>query len=148
VHGDRVQLRQVLLNLVRNAFEAMQQGCEGAGRLVVRTSFETPEVITVAVQDNGMGVDEVSMARLFHPFYDRRPAGWAWDWHSAARLSRRTGAGSGPGGIRRGVSRCCSPSQQADAAWSGQTGTRARPCAGHGESREGTGRYGRSAKYA
>jgi signal transduction histidine kinase len=75
VHGDRVQLRQVLLNLVRNAFEAMQQGGEGAGTLVVRTSFETPEVITIAVQDNGMGVDEVSMARLFHPFFTTKTGG-------------------------------------------------------------------------
>ena len=75
VHGDPIQLRQVLLNLVRNAFEAMQQGEAGAHVLAVRASSETPEVITVAVQDNGIGVDEVSMARLFHPFFTTRAGG-------------------------------------------------------------------------
>ena len=75
VHGDRVQLRQVLLNLVRNAFEAMQQGEDGARTLVVCTSSETPGVITVAVQDRGIGMDEVSMARLFHPFFTTKAAG-------------------------------------------------------------------------
>jgi len=63
VHGDRIQLRQVLLNLVRNAFEAMQQGEDGSRMLAVRTASETPEVITVAVQDSGMGVDEVRHCR-------------------------------------------------------------------------------------
>src|SRR5262249_25246225 len=75
VQGDRVQFRQVILNLVRNAFEAMRQGGSGVRTVVVRTSFETPEVITVAVQDSGMGVDEVSMARLFHPFFTTKTGG-------------------------------------------------------------------------
>src|SRR5207244_3151150 len=75
VHGDHIQLRQVLLNLVRNAFEAMQQGEDGTRMLAVRTSSETPEVITVAVQDSGMGVDEVSMTRLFHPFFTTKAGG-------------------------------------------------------------------------
>jgi two-component system, LuxR family, sensor kinase FixL len=75
IYGDRIQLRQVLLNLVRNAFEALHQ-VEGADRaLVVRTSSTTPEVITVEVQDRGIGADEATMTRLFYPFFTTKAGG-------------------------------------------------------------------------
>jgi signal transduction histidine kinase len=75
IYGDRVQLRQVLLNLVRNAFEAMHEA-EGEDRvLVVRTLSTTPEVITVEVQDRGIGVDEATMTRLFYPFFTTKAGG-------------------------------------------------------------------------
>jgi len=75
IYGDRIQLRQVILNLVRNAFEAMHQVEDGGRTLVVRTASTTPEVITVAVQDCGIGVDEPSLARLFHPFFTTKAGG-------------------------------------------------------------------------
>jgi two-component system sensor kinase FixL len=75
VRGDRLQLRQVLLNLVRNAFEAMQQTEEGERLLVVRTSCETPSIVTVAVQDHGCGIDQTSLARLFDPFFTTKAGG-------------------------------------------------------------------------
>jgi two-component system, LuxR family, sensor kinase FixL len=75
IYGDRVQLRQVLLNLVRNAFEAMHQVEDGGRVLVVRTSSATSEIITVEVQDRGIGVDEITLARLFHPFFSSKPGG-------------------------------------------------------------------------
>lgn len=75
VMGDRVELRQVLLNLLRNAFEAMQEQDGTARSLTVRTTCETPDVVTVAVQDSGMGLDEVSMTRLFHPFFTTKTGG-------------------------------------------------------------------------
>jgi signal transduction histidine kinase len=75
VAGDRIQLRQVLLNLVRNAFEAMQQVEDGSRTLVVRTTSITPAGITVAVQDSGLSIDETSLARLFHPFFTTKAGG-------------------------------------------------------------------------
>ena len=75
VSGDRIQLRQVLLNLLRNAFEAMHQVEDGSRMLVVRTTSTTPEGITVAVQDRGPGIDETSIARLFHPFFTTKAGG-------------------------------------------------------------------------
>ena len=75
VSGDRIQLRQVLLNLARNAFEAMQHVAEGERALVLRTTSTTSEVITVAVQDSGSGVDEASLARLFHPYFTTKAGG-------------------------------------------------------------------------
>jgi signal transduction histidine kinase len=75
VSGDRVQLRQVLLNLVRNAFEAMHQVEDGSRILVVRTTATTPGGIAVAVQDRGPSLDETSLARLFHPFFTTKAGG-------------------------------------------------------------------------
>jgi two-component system sensor kinase FixL len=75
VYGDRIQLRQVLLNLVRNAFEAMHQVALGERALVVRTSSTSPEVVTVEVQDRGIGVDETTMTRLFYPFVTTKAGG-------------------------------------------------------------------------
>jgi signal transduction histidine kinase len=75
VCGDRIQLRQVLLNLMRNAFEAMQQVQEGERTLVVRTTSTTPGGITVAVQDGGHSIDETNLARLFHPFFTTKAGG-------------------------------------------------------------------------
>ena len=75
VSGDRIQLRQVLLNLVRNSFEAMHQLEDGSRTLVVRTTATTPGGITVAVQDCGANIDETCIARLFHPFFTTKAGG-------------------------------------------------------------------------
>jgi signal transduction histidine kinase len=75
VSGDRIQLRQVLLNLMRNAFEAMHQVEDGSRTLVVRTTSTTPGGIAVAVQDHGPIINETSLARLFHPFFTTKAGG-------------------------------------------------------------------------
>jgi signal transduction histidine kinase len=75
VSGDRIQVRQVLLNLVRNAFEAMHQVEDRSRTLVVRTTSITPGGLTVAVQDSGLSIDETSLARLFHPFFTTKAGG-------------------------------------------------------------------------
>jgi C4-dicarboxylate-specific signal transduction histidine kinase len=75
VSGDRIQLRQVLLNLVRNAFEAMHQVEDGSRTLVVRSISTPPGGLTVAVQDCGPSIDKTSLARLFHPFFTTKAGG-------------------------------------------------------------------------
>jgi two-component system sensor kinase FixL len=102
VLGDRIQLRQVLLNLVRNAVEAMQDQDVATRTLALRTIWETRDVVTIAVQDSGMGLGEESMARLFHPFFTTKAGsmglglalsrsiiaahgGWIWAERNAQR---------------------------------------------------------------
>ena len=69
VTGDRVQLQQVILNLVRNASDAMS-GVEGRPRhLLIRTERDDRDHVRLTVQDVGMGLDAVGVDRLFDAFY-------------------------------------------------------------------------------
>ena len=75
ISGDAVQLQQVLLNLVRNAVEAMVGTPPEAREVVVRTSMETPEQITVSVLDAGPPIDQATLHGMFTPFYTTKPDG-------------------------------------------------------------------------
>ena len=75
VHGDRVQLQQVLLNLMLNGFEAMAERATDDRQMVVRTQRVDAKTIQVAVQDCGSGLDEDVLARIFEPFYSTKPEG-------------------------------------------------------------------------
>jgi two-component system sensor kinase FixL len=70
---EKVQIQQVLLNLMRNAIEAMQ-GCERK-ELVVATSVSNGDKIMVSVTDTGGGLSEEIAGRLFQPFVTTKPAG-------------------------------------------------------------------------
>jgi signal transduction histidine kinase len=75
VSGDRVQLQQVLLNLVMNAMEAMS-GIEGRARhLVITTRNIDPNQAQVTVEDSGIGLDPKTTPRIFDPFYTTKPGG-------------------------------------------------------------------------
>src|SRR5204862_93760 len=67
VLGDRVQLQQVVLNLVLNGLEALRPPSAGPRTLVIRTARDGATVVTVAVQDSGTGIDEKDMERIFEP---------------------------------------------------------------------------------
>jgi signal transduction histidine kinase len=76
--GDRIQLQQVLLNLLMNAAEAMREVPPERRRLVVRSTLEQREDglwAVVAVEDTGVGFGEVEAARLFEAFYTTKPSG-------------------------------------------------------------------------
>lgn len=75
IAGARSQLRQVLLNLVRNAFEAMHQVEDGGRTVVVRTTATPSGGVIVAVQDRGPTTDGTSLARLFQPFFTTKAGG-------------------------------------------------------------------------
>jgi signal transduction histidine kinase len=64
VYGDRVQLQQVVLNLIRNAIEALSDRHEGTIRITARAHDAGVEI---SVADNGPGIDEALAARLFEP---------------------------------------------------------------------------------
>jgi two-component system sensor kinase FixL len=74
IQGDRIQLQQVALNLMLNAFEAMEARPRGDRRLVVRTAERGDDVLT-AVSDSGPGIPKGDMDRIFKPFYTTKPQG-------------------------------------------------------------------------
>jgi signal transduction histidine kinase len=75
VEGDRVQVQQVLLNLILNAVEAMS-GCDGGMReLRVSTEQDASGGVLVTVRDTGPGLDSASVDRLFEAFYTTKPSG-------------------------------------------------------------------------
>ena len=75
VEADKVQVEQVLLNLVRNGVEAIQGAGIADGRLVLQTRVLPTGTIEVTVADNGPGVDPAMSGRIFDPFQTTKEAG-------------------------------------------------------------------------
>ena len=72
---DRIQIEQVLVNLKRNAFEAMRDLEPASGRLTVRTAFDGAGHIVVDLCDNGSGIPADAMDRVFDRFFTTKPNG-------------------------------------------------------------------------
>jgi PAS domain S-box-containing protein len=75
VHGDKVQLQQVMLNLLLNAFDAMD-GRPASDRMVaVSITLQSPQVVRVAVRDRGAGLPGDLLALIFNPFVTSKSQG-------------------------------------------------------------------------
>jgi PAS domain S-box-containing protein len=74
IHGDRVQLQQVTLNLILNAVEAMGSVEAGPRELLISTEQDHTGVL-VAVRDSGPGIDSTHLERVFEAFYTTKPSG-------------------------------------------------------------------------
>jgi PAS domain S-box-containing protein len=75
IAGDRIQLQQVMLNLILNAVEAMSGPSEAPRELLIRTEQDGPGGVLVAVEDSGPGLKPESLDRLFDAFYTTKPDG-------------------------------------------------------------------------
>ena len=75
IKGDRVQLQQVVLNLVVNAIEAMSGMHEGRRELLIGTAKSSSDNVLVTVRDTGPGLAPESLERLFEAFYTTKPDG-------------------------------------------------------------------------
>jgi signal transduction histidine kinase len=75
VSGDRVQLQQVVLNLVINGIEAMSGMDEGARQMTITARNNDEGQVQVTVQDSGTGIDANTMGKIFDPFYTTKPGG-------------------------------------------------------------------------
>ena len=73
--GDRVQIQQVMVNLIINAIQAMSGGGDGRRELQISTETDEAEGVRVGVRDTGPGADPKSLSRLFEPFYTTKPEG-------------------------------------------------------------------------
>jgi PAS domain S-box-containing protein len=75
IAGDRVQLQQIVLNLIMNAIEAMNEAREGSRDLLISTAAEESQGVLVAVRDSGPGLNPESLEHLFDPFFTTKPGG-------------------------------------------------------------------------
>jgi signal transduction histidine kinase len=74
VHGDRVQLQQVVLNLLLNAVEAMGS-VDGEPRELLISTKQQHTGVLVAVRDSGPGIDPTRLQRVFDAFHTTKPRG-------------------------------------------------------------------------
>jgi PAS domain S-box-containing protein len=75
IHGDRVQLQQVNLNLIINAIEAMSDMAEASHELLISTGQAEPDGVLVTVQDSGPGLTLATLERLFEAFHTTKSNG-------------------------------------------------------------------------
>jgi signal transduction histidine kinase len=98
---DRIQIQQVLVNLIRNAIEAMTRSAPGSRELTIR-SEAAPDAIRLSVTDTGGGVDPIVASRLFHPFQSTKAEGLGLGLSICQTLVEahggRVGAGPHPAG--------------------------------------------------
>jgi len=73
--ADRVELQQVILNLMMNAIEAMSGLSDGPRELLVRSGTDESKHVVISVQDSGPGFDSESLEHLFDAFYTTKPQG-------------------------------------------------------------------------
>lgn len=75
IRGNRVEIQQVLINLVMNAVDALQGVPEDRRIIVIRMAVECHEHIAVRVSDNGVGIPRESFNKVFEPYYTTKPGG-------------------------------------------------------------------------
>ena len=75
VRADRVQMQQVVLNLILNAVDAMNSVADGPRELLISSTFEKKDGIALAVHDSGPGLDREDAERIFEPFYTTKSSG-------------------------------------------------------------------------
>ncbi|MET0499439.1 MAG: ATP-binding protein [Steroidobacteraceae bacterium] len=75
VMGDRTQLQQVLMNLIRNAIESMYDASMLPRLLELKSCIDADGVVLIAVSDSGSGLDPAVAGRMFEPFFTTKSAG-------------------------------------------------------------------------
>jgi len=75
VMADRVQIQQVVMNLILNGLEAMNEVEDRERDLVIRTQRSEGDRVRVAVQDSGVGIDPLKVERIFDAFHTTKPGG-------------------------------------------------------------------------
>src|SRR5262249_46644778 len=75
VLGTRIQIEQVMLNLVRNAFDAMREQPVAERRVAIRAASAGEGGVTIAVRDAGSGLSDEVAQQVFEPFFTTKPDG-------------------------------------------------------------------------
>jgi C4-dicarboxylate-specific signal transduction histidine kinase len=110
VLGDRIQLCQVVLNLIMNGLEAVAERPPEDRWVLARAVEVDGYRVELTVEDSGKGVAEGDLSRVFEPFFSTKQGGWGWGSRSAGPLWRRTAGGYGLRDVRgqgRSFAACC-----------------------------------------
>ena len=75
IFGDRIQLQQVLINLIKNGIEAMESVNDRSRELAIRSAASGDGTMQVSVSDCGVGISEQAIDRLFMPFFTTKSSG-------------------------------------------------------------------------
>jgi signal transduction histidine kinase len=86
-----IKLQQVLLNLVRNAIDAMCSSPTGVRRLRLRTSFDGDSTVLMSIQDSGVGIPEGDRKHIFDPFFTTKPDGMGLGLAISSALLEKSG---------------------------------------------------------
>jgi len=96
VMADRVQVQQVLLNLMLNGIEAMKAA---VGELIIQSRRTDDGQLMISVSDSGIGIPAEQADQIFDAFFTTKPQGTGmglvWDWRLARPLAKLMGAASG-----------------------------------------------------
>jgi signal transduction histidine kinase len=91
VQMDGLELQQIMLNLIRNAIDAMSSSPPEARRLRLKTSFDGQSTVSMSVQDSGPGISSADRGRIFDPFFTTKPDGMGLGLAISATLVARYG---------------------------------------------------------
>jgi signal transduction histidine kinase len=75
IMGNRVQLQQVILNLIVNAIDAMDSMTDGGRRLKITVNRQEPADVLITIEDSGPGISPDNIRHIFEPFYTTKPQG-------------------------------------------------------------------------
>ena len=89
--ADRIMIEQVILNLTKNALEAMQQSPANAREITIRTTLEQSNLVSVEVSDRGCGLPPQLLRNLFVPFFTTKPEGMGMGLHICRSIIERHG---------------------------------------------------------
>ena len=93
--ADRTQLQQVILNLVKNAIEAMVAGRTAIKTLRLVTTQDGNSVVTLSIQDTGPGLNPENASHVFDPFFTTKPSGMGLGFPFPRGLSKITAVNCG-----------------------------------------------------
>ena len=102
VFGDRVQLQQVIINLIVNGMEAMAPITDRRHKLVVRSQLDDSGKVLVAVEDSGIGIDPENAKQLFNAFFTTKPSGMGMGLSICRSIIENHGAAVGLAQFRAG----------------------------------------------
>jgi C4-dicarboxylate-specific signal transduction histidine kinase len=117
VLGDRVQVQQVLLNLVRNSMEAMSAVVDRPRDLHVQTQRHALGGVLVSVQDSGIGVRAEEVETIFEPFFSTKPGGMGMGLRISRTIVEAHGGSCGPSRMTSTAPPFCLPCRRVRRGW-------------------------------